>query len=145
MADPLSTAASVTALLTFSIHSCRYLHNFFSDISDAPAEVKHYLLSLEALAATFSELRNISNDTITCTDSVFTDDFRRRLKLCKMELGEMQALLRGMGSKMQGKMLVRSWGRVKFALSDKELLKEFWSRLSMQQSVFTLDLIAAHT
>lgn len=57
----------------------------------------------------------------------------------------MQIRLQGMGCKMHGKVLARSWGRMKFALSDKKLRKQFWNKLSMRQSTFTLDLIAAHT
>jgi hypothetical protein len=145
MAEPLSLAVNIASALAFSIQSCRYLGNFFAQISGAPTEVERHQLCFQALTATFSELRSICSDRVTANESEFPPDFRSRLEACNKDLQDMQLFVHSINNKLEGSKLIRNWARVKYAMVADQRLKKFSSRLVMYQATFTLDLIILNT
>jgi hypothetical protein len=145
MADPLSIAASIASLLTISIQSCRYISNFFTQVSSAPAEVSFYRLCFQALHATFSELQIIFTDCSLVGVVLFPPGFDHRLESCKKDLEAVQAIINDMEQKMKGTRMRRTWASINNTLFTHERLEKFSNRLQQYQALFTLDLITINT
>ena len=137
--------ANITAVLTVSIQSCRYIDNFFSQVSEAPVEVQQYQVCLRALSATFCELRSICDGPDATIDSIFPSDFDERLLVCKRYLAETTIFVDRLQNGMERGKLIKSWSRAKYALFVSKRLKRSSNRLQTYQTTFTLDLITIQT
>jgi hypothetical protein len=142
MVDPLSTIASVTAVLTFSIQSCRYIGQFISQVHDAPNEVRKYQLCLQALTATFCELLKICDMKDFVSGIELPCEFSSRLSTCNKDITDMSTRIRRITGGLDGGKMAKAWSRVKYTIFDEQRLESFFERIQIYQATFTLDLIA---
>jgi hypothetical protein len=142
MADPLSITANIVAVLGFSIQSCNYLVDFFKRIADAPAEVEHNIIWLEALHSTFSELHALGKDAnLHDTQIELPSGFNARLEDCKADLLEMESRVRRVGHNLKGGRIQQTWTKVRYSFTAEQWLTKFSRRLQTYQTTFTLDLM----
>jgi hypothetical protein len=142
MADPLSVTANIVAVLGFSIQSCNYLVDFFKRVADAPAEVEHNVVWLQALHSTFSELHALSQDARFRDAHVeLTSGFNARLEDCKADLAEMKSRVRRVGQDLKADRIRQTWTKVRYSFTAEQWLTKFSRRLQTYQTTFTLDLM----
>lgn len=141
MADPISIAASLISILTLAGGTCRQLSEYFTRIARVPATVRHCSLWLTTLASTFDKLKTLGSEIRLYHQSIeLPEGFNGRLRECTVDL---QAIERRVGRVRQnlGKNRVLcTWTRVKYTILDERCLQEFFQRLQMYQSTFSLDL-----
>lgn len=142
MADPLSSAASLIAVLGFSLQSCKYLVGFFQGIAGAPTHVRHNVLWLQALHSTLSELHGLSKDIhFHCAHIELPSGFNARIEECKTDLLETESRIRRVSQNLQGTRMLQTWTRVKYSFAADQWLANFFRRLQTYHTVFTLDLM----
>jgi len=142
MADPLSLSANILAVLSFSLQSCNYLVNFFERIADAPTEVQHNIIWLQALYSTFSELQALGRDVhLRDAEIELPSGFYNRLEDCKADLLEMQTRVCRVGQNLKAGRLLHTWAKVKYSFAGDQWLTKLSRRLQTYQTTFTLDLI----
>jgi len=142
MTDPLSLLANITAIIGISAQSCHFLLTFFTNILGAPAEIKHYLVWLQALLSTLSELQKLSNDASFHNYLSFDTDFERRLKACRDDLLTMESRARAAGHKFNANPVRRTWAKLKYGFMADHFFEKFSWRLQMYQATFATTLAA---
>jgi hypothetical protein len=142
MVDPLSAAANIFAVLGFSIQSCSYLVSFFHRFADAPVEVQHNTVWLQALLSTFSDLYALDNDARFRNGQVqLPAAFKTQLEACNNDLMEMESRVRRISRNLKAGRLIQTWTKVKYAFAGDQWLIKFSRRLQTYQTTFTLDLM----
>lgn len=145
MPDPLSITASVIAILTFAIQSCRYLSDCLSQVSHAPVEVKNHQVFLQDLAVTLIELRSICNDITVIGKIQVSINFENRLLSCRDDLQEMRLFVQSTRQRMEGGKLLKNWSRVKYALFSEPRFKRFAKRLQQHRIALSTDMLLLQT
>ena len=113
MADPLSITANILTVLAISLQSCSVLVEAFRRLRDAPAQLGHTTVLIQALQSTFSELHNLASDPrfLDFHDHV-PDSFAARLAHCRADLGEAELRLQRMSANLQKRGIKQSWVRI---------------------------------
>jgi Fungal N-terminal domain of STAND proteins len=142
MADPLSLLANITAIIGISAQSCQFLLTFFTNISDAPAEIQHYSVWLRALLSALSELEKLSNDASFRNYLSFDADFEGRLKACRDDLLTMESRARAAGHELNANPVRRTWAKLKYGFLADHFFEIFSWRLQMYQATFATTLAA---
>lgn len=92
MPDPLSTTASVFAVIGFAAGLSGVLYRFVSSIRDAPKEISHLTAELEALSGTFASIEAISRDLPS--RNALSVEFLGRLRSCMAEFEDLERSVR---------------------------------------------------
>lgn len=143
MTEPLSVIANITAVLAFNIQACRYLCDFFSQASDAPAEIRHYRICLQSLVATLCKIESICKAQTLHPILDFPSDFEMRLHSLKEDITGVQTFVNSVSEKMEKGQAVKAFARVKYAMMDVQKLKRTFAIIQHYQAAFILDLVAA--
>lgn len=142
MPDPFSCAANAIAILSFAVQSCHYLFEYFTKVIDAPADIQHHILLLQALQSTFCGLHGLGTDDRLRNVFIYLPpEFHRRLQHVQEDLQDVELRVRRVDEKLGRGGLSRTWARLTYAFSGDLWLKKFFMRLHTYQSTFTLDLI----
>ncbi|RYP42658.1 hypothetical protein DL767_000027 [Monosporascus sp. MG133] len=141
MADPLSAAANIVAVIVVSIQSCAYLVQFFQNLADAPAEVRHNAMWLKALQSTFGELQTLAQDQRFLDFRVqLPAGFDARLGDCRADLQLAEARIRRVCTGLRGGKVLQTWTKVKHCFAGEQWSAQFSRRLQMYHSTFAIDL-----
>jgi len=142
MADPLSITANIVAVLAFSVQSCSVLVETFRRLRDAPAQLRHTTVWIQALQSTFSELHNLASDPrFLDFQAHVPDSFATQLAECRADLDKVESRVRRVSADLQKRGIKQSWTRIQHCFLGEQWLHQFSGRLQMYQSVFTVDLI----
>jgi hypothetical protein len=142
MADPLSITANIVAVLAFSLQSCSVLAETFRRLRDAPAQLRHATVWIQALQSTFSELHKLASDPrFLDFQAQIPDSFAARLADCRADLDKAELRVRRVSADLQKRGIKQSWARIQHGVLGEQWLHRFSDQLQMYQSVFTVDLI----
>lgn len=142
MADPVSIAASCITVLSTAIWACRQLSKCIDRIAKVPRTVQHCSLLLKSLASTFDQLRSLGREVHLHSQPIeLPEKFDDRLNECVTDLQMIEKRMSQVRQSLERNRLRRTWTQMKFNVFDEPHLKEFFERLQLYQSAFSLDLI----
>ena len=152
MAEPLSTAASIIAVVSFAAESSKVMFKFFEGIAHAPANIHESALALKSLYMTLTNLQQ--SGTKLDPKYKFPAHFCGRLNDCLTDLKTFEAKIGKIDAKF-GKQGTRqhywdgttrrSCERVRWLLVGERETRRFLERVKMYQNEFFLELLGLLT
>ena len=148
MAEPLSSTASVIAVVACATESTKFLFKFFRDISRVPENVRQLHRALESLHITLSALQDaiISSDS----DLQFSPHLRQRLRECLRHLKAWSSKIARLDSETDQsrsnrhpweRKTRRSWQKVKWLIAGEQELGHFLEIIKLYHTEFSLELL----
>ncbi len=148
MAEPLSTTASVIAVVGFAAQTSQIMFKFFHGVASMPAKVHESLLALKSLHVTMTHLQQCG--TKLDPKYKFPTHFCHRLSEClndlktfEAKIGKIDANFGKKGSRKRdwdGKTR-RSWERVRWLLVGEQETGKFLENVKVYQNGFFLELL----
>lgn len=152
MAEPLSTTASVMAVIGFAAESSKLMFRSFHGAASMPARVHEFSVALKALNVTLTNLRQTG--TKLDPKYSFPAHFCSRLNECLDDLRSFEAKLKKIdvifGKKNQKKYAWdgkprRMRERIRWQLLGEQEMGRFWEKMKLYQSEFSLELLCLVT
>lgn len=147
MADPLSTTASVVAVVGFAAESSKTIFKVFRGFTSMPANVQESMQSLKSLQITMTNLQQ--SGLKLDPNHKFSSHFCSRLNEClkdlnafKIKIAKIEAQF---GSKrtrkhnLEGKVR-RSCERIRWMLKDEQEIVKFFDKVKIYYIEFSLEL-----
>lgn len=146
MGDPLSIAASLIAVLGLAGGVCRQLSDYFNRIAKVPTTVQHCSAWLATLASTFDKIQLLGSEIHLLNQPIqLPEGFHHRLNECTADLQAIERRVDRIRKNLGRNRALRTWARVKYTMLDEQCLQEFFQRLQMYQSMFSLDFVIVQT
>lgn len=148
MAEPLSTTASIMAVVGFAAESSKIMFKFFHGVNSMPANVHESLLALKSLHVTMTNLQQ--SGTKLDPKYKFPTHFCHRLSECLHDLKAFEAKIGKIDAKFGKKgtrkcdwdgKTRRSWERVRWLLVGEQETGKFLEKVKAYQNEFFLELL----
>lgn len=141
MADPISIAASLIAIVTLAGSACRHISDGLVRIAKVSVTVQHSSLRLQVLASTFDQLQSLGTEIHLHNQPVkLPATFNDRLKECAADLQAMTLRVDRVRHKLESNRFLRAWTQMRYTLFEEQCLKNFFERVHMYQTTFSMDL-----
>ena len=148
MAEPLSSTASVLAIIACAAESTKVLLKFFRNISRVPENVRHLHVALKSLHITLTSLHDAS--TRSSSNLHFSSHLRHRLRECLIHLEAWSSKIAKVDNAIdkdrpschQWKHKTqRSWQKVKWLLAGEQDISHFLEIIRLYHTEFSLELL----
>ena len=140
MGDPLSSTASILALVNLAAQSSGWLYSFFRSYSEASEDLRHHANTLQALQSSFIGISTLQHQISDPT--IFVPGFQARMQECMLDLQALEKLIKSSRIRCQGDNLERIWARLRWASVDqKAKVKRYLERIERHRDAFSLDLV----
>ena len=116
--DPLSQAASITALVGIGLQSLKFIYDFVHAVHDAPSHIKTLASKVDKLRQALVQIAELLSLSEQDQDPPFKE-LRPALQSCTFALRNIQLKLQKFNASDK-KGLRRAWCAVKSALGSKE-------------------------
>jgi hypothetical protein len=134
MADPISLASGLLALVIFAHKSCLTLHTTIQSIKNHPKRVRDLIGELEALSAVLESLTDTLKSDTNVNLSALDLPLRRCGSACDEFLQEVQKCCSRSGG---DKMSLRDWAKLKYMGDD---IDDFKDALAAYKSTINIAL-----
>ena len=140
MGDPLSSTASILALVNLAAQSSGCLYNFFRSFSEASEDLRHHANTLQALQSSFIAISALWDEISDPT--IFVPGFQARMQECLLDLQALERLIKSTRIRCEGDGIERIWARLRWASVDqKAKLKRYLEKIETHRDTFSLDLM----
>ncbi|KAL8713773.1 MAG: hypothetical protein Q9220_002300 [cf. Caloplaca sp. 1 TL-2023] len=144
MADPISTAGSVIAIVACAAETAEFLFKVLRSAGPVSDEINQLSQALESLHATLLGLQQCSLQLHP--NLQFPDRFRRRLEECLRRLDDRAFRIRQINIKINNTKparwnVERCWGKTKWLMFGEKETRKFMEIVRLYQSEFTLELL----
>lgn len=137
--DPFSTTANAIAVIGITCKTCQSLYYFFSEISDAPKDVRQHFQALQSLGSVLSNIQVLfAHSEVQPHVSV---EFKACLRECIADVHTVETKVCKVNSSFQKGRLHRTWARLKWSSSTDHWLGKFFDRIQTYHTIFSLELI----
>lgn len=137
--DPLSVTASAVTVIELLSQSCLFLCDFLRNFCDAPVNVKHHHMALQALYAGLRKVQDLHTKNPSTVE--LSPEFSALVPEWLADFVAVEAKLRKIRDRLGEGRGTRSWARVTWALSSEQWLEKFLKRVHVYHAVFSSELM----
>lgn len=148
MAEPLSSTASVIAVVVCAAESTEFLFRFFRDTSRVPETVRQLHKALKSLHITLTALQDAG--TTSNSHVQFSSHLRQRLRECLTHFEAWSSKIARIDSEIDQsrsnrhqweRKTRRSWQKVKWLIAGEQEFSHFLETIKLYHAEFSLELL----